>query len=207
MIPRWVVYALVALAALIAAAAIGWQLGQPEPVVETRAAAQRQADGSLVLARLPDPAAEPAQKVPPGATVERVGRVTVRPRPIPPVGKNGPASRDSSGHSDPCPPATVDWSLVREPDGGRRFLASSPDGTIIGGVDVPIETAAPPPKPLRWAAGLSWSPVSETTGVWIERDVPLFSTAARVGLDINQERALPGSSTGTELRIRVGLAF
>jgi hypothetical protein len=206
MMPRWIIYLLLALAALISAAGLGWWLGQPDPVVEKPAAEQRQADGSVVLERRPDAAAKPAQLVPQGAKVERVGRVTVQP---PRIGDDLPANGRGflGSSSDPCQPVTVDWSLVREPDGGRRMLASSPDGTIIGGVDVPIETAAPPPKPLRWAAGISWSPANETAGLWIERDVPLFSTAARVGLDLNQERALPGSSAGTDLRVRVGLAF
>ena len=188
----WV--ALAAVLSLLAAAALGWWLGQPDPVVETPAAEQRQADGSVVLERRPDAKARPKQLIPHKAKLERVAQVTVRPAAIPASG-------------EPCPPVSLDLSLVREEDGSRRLIASSPDATIIGGVDIPVETAAPPPKPLRWAAGVSWSPSNETAGLWIERDVPLFSTAARVGIDLNQERALPGSSAGADLRIRVGLAF
>ena len=202
MIPRWLVSMLFAIAALLAAAALGWWLGQPERVVETPVPEQRQADGSLVLERRPDAKAKPAHQVPAGAKVDRVGQMTVKPK----SGTRAP-NQGNSAAADPCPPVTVDWSLVREPDGGRRMLASSPDGTIIGGVDVPIETAAPPPKPRRWAAGLSWSPTSETGGMWLERDVPLFSVAARVGLDLNQEPATPSSATDTNVRLRVGIAF
>jgi hypothetical protein len=200
MMPRWMIYLLLAVACLIGAAAFGWWLGQPEPIVETRAPAQRQADGSVVLERRPDLQAKPAQQVPLGAKVERVGRVTAIPNSGTLVPGLGTAAADA------CPPITVDWSLVREADGGRRFLASSPDGTIVGGVDVPVETAAPPPEPLRWAAGLSWSPSDETTGIWIERDVPLFSRAVRIGLDVEQERAIQGA-TGSGLRVRLGMAF
>jgi hypothetical protein len=192
--PRWMIYLLLAVACLIGAAAFGWWLGQPEPVVETAAPEQRQEDGSVVLERKPDAKARPKQRIPPKAKLERVAQVTVQAAAVPVSG-------------EPCPPVSLDLSLVREDDGGRRLLASSPDGTIVGGVDVPVETAAPPPKPLRWAAGMSWSPANETAGLWIERDVPLFSTAARVGIDLNQERALPGSSAGADLRVRVGLAF
>jgi hypothetical protein len=199
--PRWMIYLLLGVACLIGAAALGWWLGQPEPVFETRALEQRQADGSVVLERRPDLQAKPAQQVPLGAKVERVGRVTAIPNSGTVVPNRGTAA------FAPCPRVTVDWSLVREPDGGRRFLASSPDGTIVGGVDVPIETAAPPPKPLRWAAGVSWSPSDDTAGVWVERDVPLFGLAARVGLDVAQERALQGASTGSGLRVRLGMAF
>lgn len=192
MMPRWVL--IVALAGtLVAAAALGWWLGQPEPVQETTAPAQHQADGSIVLERRPNPDARPKQQVPKKAKLERVAQVTVQPSAAP--------------AGQPCPPVSVDMSLVRESDGSRRLLASSPDGTIVGGVDVPVESAASPAEPKRWAAGLSWSPSSETAGVWIERDVPLFSVAARVGLDLNQNRPTPSSTTEASVRLRVGIAF
>lgn len=194
MMPRWVVYLLLAIAALISAAALGWWLGQPAPVVEKAAPEQRQADGSVVLERRPDAKARPKQQIPKKAKVERVARVTVQPASVPASG-------------EPCPPVSVDLSLVREEGGSRRLLASSPDATIIGGVDTPVETAAPPPKPLRWAAGMSWSPANETAGGWIERDVPLFGYAARVGVDVIQVRQAPGASVGTDLLVRVGMAF
>jgi hypothetical protein len=191
--PRWMIYLLLAIAALVGAAALGWWLGQPKPVQETAAAAQRQGDGSVVLERRPDPAAKPKQQTPKKTRLERVAQVTVQPSAAP--------------AGEPCPPVSVDMSLVRESDGSRRLLASSPDGTIIGGVDVPVETAVPPPKPLRWASGLSWSPANEFAGVWVERDVPLFGRTARVGLDVEQVRAVRDGSTGVDLRVRVGMAF
>lgn len=203
MIPRWLAPSLVTVIALIAAAALGWWLGQPEPVVETSAPEQRQADGSVVLERRPDAAAKPSHQVPKGAKVERVGRVTVQAA----ARSSGGMDASPGGMADPCPPVTVDWSLVREEDGGRRFLASSPDGAIVGGVDVPVETAAPMPKPLRWGAGISWSPANETAGIWIERDVPLFGRAARVGLDFSKMRVAPASPAETDLRVRLGVAF
>lgn len=201
-LPDWIIYLLLAIVALISAAALGWWLGQPEPVQETFAPAVHQDDGSVMLERKPDATAKPAHQVPKAAKVERMGRVTVQPA----ARSSGGMDASSVGMADPCPPVTVDWSLVREADGGRRFLASSPGGTIVGGVDVPVESAASPAEPLRWAAGLSWSPANETGGVWIERDVPLFATAARVGVDINQTRTDHGS-TGSDVRIKVGMTF
>lgn len=192
MTPRWVLLAAVAVA-IFAAAAFGWWLGQPEPVQETHAPAQRQADDSLVLERAPDVAAKPKQRIPRKAKVERVAQVTVQPDAIAEAGK-------------PCPPVTVDMTLIREPDGMRRVLASSPDGQVVGGLDVPVETAAPPAEPKRWAAGLSWSPSAATAGVWIERDVPVFKQLVRVGAEINQVRAGIDSS-GVDARLRVGFAF
>lgn len=191
MIPRRVTLAAIVLA-IFAAAAVGWWAGQPKPVQETAAPEQRQADGSVVLERRPDAQAKPKQKIPRKAKVERVAQVTVQP--------------DTGTGGEPCPPVSIDMSLVREPDGSRRLLASSPDGTIVGGVDVPVESATTPAEPKRWAAGLSWSHGNQTAGVWIERDVPVFSQLARIGVDVNQTR-LDTDSTGVDGRIRIGFAF
>lgn len=192
MMPRWVPLAAIAVA-LFSAAAFGWWLGQPRPVQETAAPEVRQADGSVVLERRPDPHAKPKQQIPRKAKVERVAQVTVQPDAI-------------AEPSKPCPPVTVDLSLIREPDGMRRVLASSPDGQVVGGLDVPVESALSPPAPKRWAAGLSWSPSDQTVGIWIERDVPVFSKVVRVGAEVNQARAAVGAP-GIETRLRLGLAF
>lgn len=191
MMPRWVPLAAVS-AAIFAAAALGWWAGQPKPVRETAAPAKRQADGSLVLERKPDAHAKPKQQIPRKARVERVAQVVVQ-----------PAARAEPGK--PCPPVTVDMSLIREPDGMRRVLASSPDGQVVGGVDIPVESAAPAAEPKRWAAGVSWAPVTQTGGVWIERDVPLFKWTARLGAEVNQERG--PAATGIDGRLRIGVAF
>lgn len=192
MIPRWVPLAAIA-AAILSAAALGWWLGQPKPVQETAAAQVRQGDGSIVLERRPDQRAKPKQQIPRKAKVERVAQVTVQPDAIAEPGK-------------PCPPVTVDMTLIREPDGMRRVLASSPDGQVVGGLDIPVESAAPPAEPKRWAAGMSWSVGDQTAGVWIERDVPVFSKVVRLGAEVNQARAALDSS-GVETRLRVGFAF
>lgn len=192
MIPRWIPPAAIA-AAILIAAAVGYWLGQPKPVKETAAPAVHQVDGSVVLERKPDAAAKPKQKIPRKARVERVAQVTVQPDAI-------------AAPGEPCPPVTVDMTLVREPDGMRRVLASSPDGVVVGGLDVPVDTAAQPAAPKRWAAGLSWSPADRTAGVWIERDVPVFSQVLRVGAEINQ--GVSGLDVGgIETRLRVGVAF
>lgn len=188
--PRWLLPSAIVLA-VFTAAALGWWLGQPKPVQETYASAQRQADGSTVLERRPNAQAKPKQAIPKKTKLERVSQITVQPNAIATPGK-------------PCPPVTIDMSLVREQDGSRRVLASSPDGDIVAGLDIPVETAAPQEKPKRWAAGLSWSPLDNAAGVWIERDVPVFRKTVRVGLDLNQP-AQPGA--GVDTRLRVGFAF
>lgn len=187
-VPRAVWITLALLAGGIAAAAFGYWMGQPKPVQETAAPEQRQPDGSLKLERQPDPHAQPKQQIPRRAKVERVAQVTVQPKATAEPGK-------------PCPPVSVDMTLIREPDGMRRVLASSPDGQVVGGLDIPVESAAPVADPKRWAAGMSWAPSDRTAGVWIERDVPVFSQVVRVGADLEQQRA------DTEIRLRIGFAF
>lgn len=156
---------------------------------ETPAPAVKQADGSTVLERAPDAQAKPAQQVPKGAKVERVVKVKVQ---------GGANPQDSA---KPCPAVNVDLSIVRMPDATRRVIASSPDGEILSGLDVPVESASPAPAPKRWAAGVSLNPVRQTVGVWIDRDL----ARVRVGAEINQTRDF--GLNGIEARVKVGMTF
>ena len=181
--------------------AVGWfsrgaQLEQASPS-EAHAAAQRQEDGSLVLERQatgsPVPAAPHA--LPAGSREEHRVQVVVQPRrgviatpehssAVPDV----PAAHVTTGDSlaldhlagagnvidsCDCPPVTVDLSLVRMPDKTRRVVASSQDGVVLSGLDIPVESA-PEEEPLRWTAsallqvdgdavrpglGLDWRPL------------------------------------------------
>jgi hypothetical protein len=80
-----------------------------------------------------------------------------------------------------CPPTHVDLSLIRDGD-GRRVIASSPDGRVIGGFDVPLVAGLMPPPARRWAAGVRYDPFWRVGGVWIERDV----SRIRIGVDAGQ---------------------
>jgi hypothetical protein len=104
-------------------------------VMETPAPAVRQSDGSLVLQRVPDATAKPKQIIPSGGTVERIVQVTVQPRPIVPTLTKGDLSPDLPVSG---PPITVDMTLVGMPDGSKRVVVSSPDGTATGGIDIPV---------------------------------------------------------------------
>ena len=184
-----------------------WELYKPRaPKAETAAPAQRQADGSLVLERKPDAKARPAQELPKGAKVERIVQVTVQPKALPalpgiPTPGSGPAAAPAP---TPCAPVRVDLTLVRMPDQTRRVIASSPDGTVVGGVDIP-EAPQPQPRVLKWAAGGSWNPADHTYGAWLDRDAgPL-----RLGAELNQVRTAvtAGGAVSYEARIRVGIRF
>lgn len=181
---------------------LGWVLWRPSRVVETYAQAVRQVDGSLVLERKPNAKAVPKHTVPRGATVERVASVTVLPSapPIPTSSSLSPELPGVTAHT--CPPVTVDLSLVRLKDGTRRIIASSPDGEVVGGVDIPIESA-PPNKDLKNAGGVSYNPLDKTYGLWYQRNKgPLV-----MGLDVLQQKAPLTGASGVAVSIRLGVRF
>ena len=113
----------------------------------TPAPAQRQPDNSLVLERAPDPKAKPAHMVPSDARVERVIQVVVQPEPV-----TLHAEKTTIEHIPA--PITLDLTLARMPDGGHRVIASSPDGTILSGVDIPA--SIPASRKYSMAAGVLW---------------------------------------------------
>jgi hypothetical protein len=166
-------HALTAGAAILIGFVIAWVLYRPKPAPpETAAPEVRHADGSLTLERKPQDAktasAIPKIDLPAGAKIEREVQVTVAQgvhnaapgvsnlrgidfgttSSIPPSLKSNLNANILS--PTPCPPLTVDLSLVRLKDQTHRVIASSPDGTIVGGVDIPIE-APKIPRPTRWS--------------------------------------------------------
>lgn len=193
----WKIPLMIVLVLVGCGAAAGWWLAQPDGQPETPAPAVRQPDNSLILPRVTDPKARPRQQLPRHAKLERVAQVTVQPA----------AHAPEAGQ--PCPPVTVDMTLIREPDGARRVLASSPDGQVVAGIDIPVTPIEIPAPAKRWAAGVSWSPITHTSGVWVERDVriPLIDVQARVGIDVRQAAGVQASAQGFDGLIRIGIAF
>lgn len=169
----------------LAAGAIYWYSSRTKatPEVVAPAAAQSQPDGSVVLERMPEAsapvaAAKPKAKLPKGSRVERQVSVTVAPK-IPAQSA-----------------VTVDMSLVQDSAGGRRVVASSPDGTVVSGIDIPIERVLIPIT-RKWAAGVSCdaahSCAIEQAGIWVDRDIG----RVRLGVEGTRESA----------RIKIGLTF
>jgi hypothetical protein len=172
----------------------GWYFTRPATVIETAKPAETQADGSTVIERAPTtPTAKPRQIVPKGAQVERVGSITAQ---------GATPDEIKACTSIPCPPVTIDTSLVRLPDGSKRVIVSSADGTILKGVDIPVETQELP-EPKLWAAGVSLDPLRQTMGAWVERDV----ARVRLGIEINQTRPNLAGPVGAEIRVRAGWVF
>lgn len=187
-----VVLVVVALGAGVLVGEAIWHVAEPAKV-EAAAPAETQADGSVVLERDPTKAKAPPKAIPKGGKVERAVSVTVKPRAV--FTEPGAVNTEK-----PCPPVTVDLALVKMPDQTRRVVASSPDGDVVAGIDIPV---APLPAERKWAAGLSYDPIYQTPGIWVERDVG----PVRVGVDVNQTRTRIAGPTGVEARLRVGWAF
>lgn len=191
---NWKLYAVLGVLAALLVMWGCWEMwGKPAPKVpEVYKPAIAQTDGSVVLEKKPDPGAVVKQQLPPGAKVERMASVTVQPRaatrvavPVAQPASNpvaqvqGPFFNYSTA---PCPPVTVDLSLVRMPDKTRRVIASSPDGAVVGGVDIPVDDAAPAPAPRLWAAGIAADPLRRIGGVFVDRDLGFL----RLGVQVNQ---------------------
>lgn len=154
---------------------LAWWIYRPKPVPpEPAAPAVRQKDGSLELERAKQGSAtplKPAGIIPKGGKIEREIRVTIDPNGTKTDGKSGDMAGGSPLPSEiaprgaisqnttsdlklagpRCPQVTVDLSLVRMPDQTRRVVASSPNGTVVGGLDVPIDNPKLPTIP-RWTA-------------------------------------------------------
>lgn len=211
MIPsRWVPFLAVAVAGALAGILAGWALWRPkDPPRETYAPAIRQADGSLVLERKPMPEREarravPAPELPKGAKLERLEEVEVRPRAATSSPTDAPGTPTSGGARPPCPPVKVDLALVRMPDQTRRVVASSPDGEVVGGLDVPIEEPRPS-RPLRWAAGGLYGLSAgggRSVGAFLHRDLGPF----RLGAELTRDSA-PGQPGQWAGRALVGIRW
>lgn len=184
-------YLFVAVAAMLVGFTMAWGIYRPKPgPIETPAAEVRQKDGSVILERKPEDAKEAAAIAPPkidlpvGATIEREVQVTVSqktpgaapgmpnlsPTPADMTASTlGPLKSNLNANLFPpvvCPPLHVDLALLRLKDQTQRVVASSPDGSIVGGVDIPVET----PKisrPTRWtAAALAGYDSRAARNVW-----------------------------------------
>jgi hypothetical protein len=202
---RHAVAALGATLIFVAGLGLGWVLwGEKPKVVETYAPASTQEDGSRILERKPQADATVPHDVPTGGVVERVVQVTIQPTPHVEV-INRTSGSDlvvAPGTVVPCPPVRVGLSLVRMPDQTRRVVASSPDGRVVAGVDIPVDTAPAPARPLRWAAGGLYNPTDRTYGAFIDRDLgPL-----RVGAELFQVRSAVYGVTWAG-HVRLGIRF
>lgn len=171
----------IAVVAVIAGGVLAWAYwpAKPVPEVVTPAPAVIQADHSVIVERAPDAHPKPPpHMLPKGAVEERRDTFVA-----------APAAGASS--------VQIDLSLVRMPDNGRRVVASSPDGTIVSALDVPIEPVLMPPPARPWAAGMSYD-TRHAVGIWVDRDVGRLVVGGALS-------RLPDGKT--EAQVRVGVRF
>lgn len=170
--------------------AAGYWIGAtrvPVPEDISAAPAQRQSDGSLVLARQPDAKPPPApHKTPAGG--EEVRRITTTLQPKP--------GTTADGTPCTCRPISLTTSLV-DIDGGLRVVQSAGGADVVDGVDAPIRPLLLAPPPRAWAAGVSFDPFAGSWGGWAERDIG----RVRLGVDIYDDRNRPAA------RLRAGFNF
>lgn len=156
---------------------IGEKTGAAVPEVVTYRVPVRQADHSLIAERTPEAALPRAPHlIPKGWKEERRISATIKPE------------------KADCPHVDLDMSLVRDDEGGRRVILSSPDGEVVSAKDIPIEPALIPAPTRRWAAGLAYEPDRRRSSVWLERDL----ARVRVGAEVSQSG---------EARVRLGWVF
>ena len=167
--------------------AAGYRLYHSESVLEGYALPVVQKDGSVVLTRDPEAKPDaPAPKLP--GKVERTVVVKVKPKPE----KKEPVKPDANGLCPvlECPALTVRLDLIQQ-DEGRRVVASSPDGDIVGGIDIPVEKWIKRNSNV-WAAGVTYD-TDRKPGAFLDHDLGPF----RVGVEADAE----------VVRARVGIRF
>jgi hypothetical protein len=171
-------------------------------VVEDFAPAIEMDDGSKVLSREPDgKPSTPAPRVPKDHKPVRTIEVTVNgSKPVLNVTRKVTSERGSNpsdvhGHSAiaahsevnsncyaandfTCPSSTVRIDLLRAPDGTYRAQASSADGIVLDGVDIPLEDALVS-RQRPWAVGYERT-IDGSSGAFIERDVGRLRVGATV---------------------------
>ena len=195
---------------------VGWLLGlgtgwhlwvrRQAPVTPIIQPAIHQADGSVVLETKPTEHPKPAQLVPTGAHVNQTIEATIHTSPVVvPLPHLPPGVQLPAFITVPGKDVTVDLSIVTMPNGQRRAVVSSPDGTVLKGMDIQ-EIGPPAPKLLKSAAGLvfgttAWGDRAE--GVFYDRDLAF----ARVGIEVTKNTYALANRVGWEVRGKVGIRF
>lgn len=135
---------------------LGYAMFSPAPLpasTETVRMGSTQEDKSVITPRVPVPAAnlpKAPHLIPKGSTEKR--RLSVTVKPDLPIRDLPPLKPDASGlcpipEELVCPPVTVNLSLVEDSDKGHSVIASSPDGTVIESLDIPIFDFGEPAHP------------------------------------------------------------
>lgn len=178
---------------------IGYKLYHAAPAAVTEKAAPTiaQSDGSTVLQRAQTGSVPvvPAQ-IPKGYHEVREVQLTVQGRRTTalsqpngaPQTKETPLGTASAPEPavDPCAPVHLKLDLVQSQKGDERVVASSQDGDILGGMDVPVQAQVlAQQKALNWRVGALYGAFpggSRAIGTEVQRDVgPFYVSAGFLG--------------------------
>ena len=162
---------------------------------ESPAAQFQQDDSSIVLERAPSAPSPAPHEIPKGGKEERRIELIVKPAKgivgqIDSVKNFVKNSKDSiANDSCECPPVEIALSMVRMPDGSMRAVASSANGQVIGGLDMPI--LEPPQAALEkaWTGQVLLAIDGESVrpGIGLERR---FLKRMRAGAGLVMETSL-----------------
>lgn len=194
-----------------------WALWHPRtPKLETHKQEERQKDGSLILERQQTTDEKTARAqipvapmTPKGAKLERLGKLEILPK-LPPTPTAGPGIPGPGAVAPEAPkPLEVDVAIVKEKDGSQRLIGSSPDGTVVGGLDIPIGPPAPPVPSFKWAAGIDYTITSfgNIKSLVVQRQLGPMVLQAHAGVETFTPPGggtLRGGAVGGTLLIRFG---
>jgi len=171
---------------------IGYKMfdNKPEVVVQHSAGEVVVNPNTKILAKQPDKEAKADMPLPKGATLERLVKFSVKQKKLPAQptqegiqttnveGKVGGVSGETS-LDELCPPIDISLALILDKDKQQRVEAYSPNGDIVGGIDIPVRDITIPKEAKKWAVGMSYNTL-EVKGLWVERDVGRIRLGAEV---------------------------
>lgn len=170
---------------------IGYKMfdSKPEIVYQHSAGEVVINDSTKLLAKQPDKEAKADMPLPKGATLERVVKFSVKQKAKAKQSQEGTESGDVEGKvggknsetslDDLCPPIDISLALILDKDKQQRVEAYSPNGEIVGGIDIPVRDITIPKEAKKWAVGMSYNTL-EVKGLWVERDVGRIRLGAEV---------------------------
>ena len=168
---------------------IGYKMfdSKPEIVYQHSAGEVVVNSNTKILAKQPDKDAKADMPLPKGATLERAVKFSVKQKAQPKQegtqtpnveGKVGGVSGETS-LDELCPPIDISLALILDKDKQQRVEAYSPNGDIMGGIDIPVRDITIPKEAKKWAIGMSYNTL-EAKGLWVERDIGRIRLGAEV---------------------------
>ena len=197
-----------ALTAFVLGLGLGWRLWSGKTTTiyrEVAAQAIRLPGGGEVLEKKVAKKPSIKQELPAGSTVLEEGSVVFQPTEKPGAVKH--VHRDVVPDQPATQPKqyTLTFAIIKTGDNERRVVFNSPDGSIIGGVDVVID----PPKqtkPLLNALGLIGGKSDNgdrALGAFYDRDWKF----TRTGVEVTNNTYANVNKKGWEIRAKFGVRF